>query len=49
MKTITTTALAWSAAVGTGGPGGRVAADEQKFLDRSRTRPYVIEKYVTSG
>jgi hypothetical protein len=40
--------LAWSAAVGTGGPGEQVAADEARFLDRSRTA-YVVEEYVTSG
>ena len=26
-----------------------IATDEQKFLDRSRTRAYVIEEHVTSG
>jgi EthD domain len=41
--------LAWGAAVGTGGPGELVAADEARFLDRSRTRAYVIEPHVTSG
>jgi hypothetical protein len=40
--------LAWGAAVGTGGPGEQVAADEARFLDRSRTRAYVIEEHVTS-
>jgi hypothetical protein len=41
--------LAWGAAVGTGTAGEQVAADEARFLDRSRTRAYVIEEYVTSG
>ena len=41
--------LAWGAAVGTGGPGEQVAADEARFLDRSRTRAYVIEEHVTTG
>ena len=41
--------LAWGAAVGTGAPGEQVAADELKFLDRSRTRAYVVEEHVTSG
>jgi uncharacterized protein (TIGR02118 family) len=26
-----------------------IAADEERFLDRSRTRAYVIEEHVTSG
>jgi hypothetical protein len=43
-----TTYLAWGAAVGTGGPGEQVAADEARFLNRSRTRAYVIEEFVTS-
>ena len=41
--------LAWGAAVGTGGPGEQVAADELKFLDRRRTRAYVVQEYVTSS
>ena len=41
--------LAWGAAVGTGSPGEQVAAEEARFLDRSRTRAYVIEEHVTSG
>jgi hypothetical protein len=41
--------LAWGAAVGAGAPGEQVAADEARFLDRSRTRAYVIEEHVTSG
>ena len=41
--------LAWSTAVGTGVAGEQVEADELKFLDRPRTRAYVIEEHVTSG
>jgi hypothetical protein len=41
--------LAWGAAVGRGAPGEQVAADEARFLDRLRTRAYVIEEHVTSG
>ena len=26
-----------------------IGADEQRFLDRSRTRAYVIEEYATNG
>ena len=26
-----------------------IANDEQRFLERSRTRAYVVEQYVTSG
>jgi hypothetical protein len=41
--------LAWRAAIGTGAAGEQVAADEGKFLDRSRTRVCVVEEHVTSG
>jgi hypothetical protein len=41
--------LAWIAQLSGPGVGKRVAADEAKFLDRSRTRAYVVEEYVTSG
>lgn len=41
--------LAWGAAVGMGAAGDQVAADELRFLDRSRTMAYVVEEYVTSG
>jgi hypothetical protein len=37
--------LAWGAAVGR---GEQVAQDEERFLDRSRTRAYVIEEQATS-
>jgi EthD domain len=30
------------------GAGEQVAADEAKFLDRSLTKAYVVEEYVTS-
>ena len=38
--------LAWMAQLSSSGE--QVAADEAKFLDRSRTRAYVIEEYVTA-
>jgi uncharacterized protein (TIGR02118 family) len=38
--------LAWMAQLS--GAGAQVAADEAKFLDRSRTRAYVVEEYVTA-
>ena len=41
--------LAWRLAVGTGTAGAQVSADEARFLDRTRTRAYVIEEYTTSG
>jgi hypothetical protein len=41
--------LAWGSAVGTGTAGEQGAADEARFLDRSRTRAYVIEEHVTAG
>ncbi len=41
--------LAWMAQLSGPGAGEQVAADEAKFLDRSRTKAYVIEEYVTSG
>jgi uncharacterized protein (TIGR02118 family) len=40
---------AWTAQLSGPGAGQQVAADEAKFLDRSRTRAYVIEEYVTSA
>jgi len=41
--------LAWMAQLSGPGVGEQVAADEAKFLDRSRTRAYVVEEHVTSG
>jgi hypothetical protein len=41
------TYFAWSAAVGTGPAGDRVGEDESTFLDRRRTRAYVIEEHGT--
>jgi uncharacterized protein (TIGR02118 family) len=38
--------LAWIAKLSRAGE--QVAADEAKFLDRSRTRAYVVEEYVTA-
>jgi hypothetical protein len=43
------TFLAWMARLSGPGAGEQVAADEAKFLDRSRTRAYVVEEHVTSG
>lgn len=37
----------WIAAVTNGDAGERVAADEARFLDRSRTRSCVVSDYVT--
>jgi hypothetical protein len=31
------------------GAGEQVAADEARFLDRSRTRAYVVDERITSG
>jgi hypothetical protein len=41
--------LAWMAQLSGPGVGEQVAVDEAKFLDRSRTRAYVVEEHVTSG
>jgi hypothetical protein len=41
--------LAWMAQLSGPGAGDLVTADEAKFLDRSRTRAYLIEEHVTSG
>jgi hypothetical protein len=41
--------LAWMAQLAAPGVGEQVAADEAKFLDRSRTTAYIFEEYVTSG
>ena len=41
--------FAWSAAVGAGTAGEQVSADEARFLNRTRTRAYVIEEHTTSG
>ncbi|WP_197747388.1 EthD domain-containing protein [Mycobacterium florentinum] len=41
--------LSWIAAVTGGGNGDRVAADEARFLDRSRTRSCLVSDYVTTG
>jgi hypothetical protein len=40
---------AWSHAVSSAGGGEQVAADEARFLDRSRTRACVVHDYVTTG
>ena len=41
--------LAWRAALSKPGSGEQVVADEEKFLNRSRTRASIIEERVTSG
>ena len=41
--------LAWRALLSKPGAGERVVADEEKFLDRSRTRACVIDECATSG
>jgi hypothetical protein len=41
--------LAWTGRLSTPGIGEQVAADEAKFLDRSRTRAYVVQEHSTSG
>ena len=41
--------LAWMAQLSGSGVGEQVAADEGRFLGRSRTRAYVVEEYVTAG
>jgi hypothetical protein len=40
--------LAWGAHLAREDGGERVATDEARFLDRSRTRAYVVEEHVTS-
>lgn len=40
--------LAWAAAVFKPGAGEQVVADEERFLDRSRTRAFVVEEFVTT-
>jgi hypothetical protein len=41
--------LAWRAQLSKPGSGEQIVADEEKFLDRSRTRACVIEECVTAG
>jgi hypothetical protein len=41
--------MAWVTKLSEPGTGEQVVADEQKFLDRSRTRAYVVEEWVTAG
>jgi hypothetical protein len=41
--------LAWMAQLSAPGVGEQVAADESRFLDRSRTRAYVVQEHVTSA
>lgn len=39
----------WLGHVSGPGAGEQVAADEERFLDRSKTRAFVIEEHVTAG
>jgi hypothetical protein len=41
--------LAWAAEIFRPGAAEQVVADEERFLDRSRYRAYVIDERVTSG
>jgi EthD domain len=42
--------LAWGAQLAAASAGAPIIAnDEQRFLERSRTRAYVVEEHVTSG
>jgi uncharacterized protein (TIGR02118 family) len=38
---------AWMAELAKPGVGARIVEDEEKFLNRARTRAYVIEEHVT--
>lgn len=40
---------AWMSELSRPGVGEQVAADEARFLDRSKTRAFVIEEHITSG
>jgi hypothetical protein len=40
--------LAWGTALSRDGAGEQVVQDEQRFLDRARTRAYIVEEHVTS-
>ena len=37
----------WMAALAKPGIGARIVADEERFLNRTQTRAYVVEEYVT--
>ena len=37
----------WMAALAKPGIGARIVADEERFLNRTRTRAYVVEEHVT--
>lgn len=41
--------LAWMGKIAAPGNADRVAADEAMFLDRSRTRAYVVDESVAAG
>jgi hypothetical protein len=40
--------LAWGAQLSRDDGGERVATDEARFLDRARTRAYIVEEHITS-
>jgi hypothetical protein len=40
--------LAWAGAVFRPGAAEQVVADEERFLDRARTRAFVVEEFVTA-
>jgi hypothetical protein len=40
---------AWAAAVFKPGAAEQVATDEARFLDRARTRTFIVEEFVTSA
>jgi uncharacterized protein (TIGR02118 family) len=39
----------WMTKLGASENDGKVAVDEARFLDRARTRAYVIDEHVTAG
>ena len=39
----------WMAALAKPGVGARIVADEERFLNRTRTRAYVVEEHVTQA
>lgn len=40
---------AWMAGLSAPGVAERVAEDEARFLDRARTKAYIIQEYATAG
>jgi hypothetical protein len=41
--------LAWRAQLSRPGSGEQIVADEERFLDRSRTRACIIDERITAG